>query len=327
MGELVLYVFYFTEEAVSAWTDLLCCEIIPFLLSPKASAGIITKNGISMRHHPPRRFRTSNPNSPSPNPTPRTVPNPPTPQQDLKSRITIGLPTQCFFDVILVPLPTAIYHVTIATILLTILYRRLTGLTARAARLQKRRSRVSRVLLGPADANAVKSRPWVRNSVIAVYYVLVAGVLAAESVEVVRFVQAGMGVGLVPVVYGGCLTAVGLRATKGGGRKGEGRDRVPGWQSASQVFWLVSAVVTLIKAIAVGRMVDFPGGRFARAGERYPAMEQLVVQVVLFVAYFLLLVVETVVQFLKPGYESALARLREVDTAEGGIEMMAGIKT
>lgn len=229
------------------------------------------------------------------------------------------------------PLPTVLYLLTVALIVLIVAYRRVTGLTARAARLQKRRSRVSRVLLGPADADAVKSRPWVRNSIVAGYYVLIAGVVAAESVEVVRFVQSGMGLGLVPVVYGGCVTAVVLRATKGGGllrRRGAGRkERVPGWQSASQLFWLVSSVVTLIKAIAVGRMLGFPGGRFAREGEAYPAMEQLVVQVALFVAYFLLLITETVVQFLKPGYESELARLRDLDTPmDGGIEMMTGVK-
>lgn len=73
--------------------------------------------------------------------------------------------------------------------------------------------------------------------------------------------------------------------------------------------WLVSAVVTLIKAIAVGRLVGVSRERFARE----PAMQQLIVQVVLFVVYLLLLVIETAVQFLKPRSESVLAKLRKVD--------------
>lgn len=204
-----------------------------------------------------------------------------------------------------------------------VVYRRVTGLTARAARLNKRRSRVSRILLGPADANAVKNRPWIRNSIVGAYYAFIALVVGLESVEVARFVQSDMGVGLVPFVYGGCAIAIALRATKGF------KNKVPGWQTASQLFWLVSAVVTIIKAVAVGRMLTFPDGRFARNDSAYPAMEQLTVQLALFIAYLFLLTTESVVQFLKPGYESTLAKLREIDTlgeASGGIEMMAGAK-
>lgn len=204
-----------------------------------------------------------------------------------------------------------------------VLYRRVTGLTARARRLQKRRSRVSRILLGPADANAVKSRPWIRNTIIGVYYFLIAVVLALESVEIARFVQSDMGIGLTPFVYGGCIIATVLRATKGF------KNKVPGWQTASQVFWLVSAVVTLIKAVAVGRMLNFPGAKFARDGSIYPASEQLAVQAVLTIAYLCLLVTEVVVQFSKPGYDSTMAKLRDINTrgeASGGIEMLSGTK-
>ncbi|KAJ4394466.1 hypothetical protein N0V93_003684 [Gnomoniopsis smithogilvyi] len=242
---------------------------------------------------------------------------------ELKSRITIGLPTQCFFDVVFVPLPTWIYIFNLIVIMSVVLYRRVTGLTARAARLHKRRSRVSRVLLGPADANAIKSKPLVRNTIIGVYYLLIALVLGLESVELARFVQSSMGIGLIPFVYGGCVIAITLRATKGF------KNKVPGWQTASQLFWLVSAVVTLIKAVAVGRMFSFPDGRFARENSVYPAKQQLAVQLVLFIAYLSLLITESVVQFLKPGYESTLAKLREINTlgeASGGIEMMTGSK-
>lgn len=204
-----------------------------------------------------------------------------------------------------------------------VLYRRVTGLTARARRLQKRRSRVSRILLGPADANAVKSRPWIRNTIIGVYYFLIAVVLGLESVEIARFVQSDMGIGLTPFVYGGCIITIVLRSTKGF------KNKVPGWQTASQMFWLVSAVVTLIKAVAVGRMLNFPGAKFARDGSIYPASEQLAVQAVLTIAYLCLLVTEVVVQFSKPGYDSTMARLRDINTrgeASGGIEMLSGTK-
>lgn len=164
-----------------------------------------------MRHHPSRRLCASTPpliryelnatwilTLSFPRPT-----NPASPS---------ALPIQYFFDVVLVPLLAITY-------LLTILYHRVAGLTARAARLQQRRSRVSRVPLGPADANAVKSRPWIRNSIVAGYYVLIAGMLATESGGVVRFVQSRIGIGLVPFVYGRCVAVVSLRATKGGGKR------------------------------------------------------------------------------------------------------------
>lgn len=181
----------------------------------------------------------------------------------------------------------------------------------------KRRSRMSRVILGPADADAVKNKPWVRNSIVGLYYVLIALVTALESVEIARFVQSGQGIGLTPFVYGGCAIAVALRATKGF------KNSVPGWQSASQLFWLVSAVVTVIKVVAVGRLLVFPNGRFARENTAYSTQMQLAIQVVLFIVYMLLLSVETLVQFFRPGYQSTLTRLQDVQTPEGhnGIEM------
>lgn len=244
--------------------------------------------------------------------------------QEYKSRISIGLPTQCFFDVILVPLPTWIYILTLITIMNVVLYRRITGLTARAARLTKRRSRVSRILLGPADANAVKNRPWIRSTIIGAYYVVIFVVLGLESVEVARFIQAGLGIGLTPFVYGGCAIAIILRATKGV------RNKVPAWQTASQLFWLVSAIVTVIKAVAIGRMLSFPNERFAREDSVYPTTQQLAVQVMIFIAYMTLLIIESAVQFLKPGYYSTLAKLRDMKAPgedHGGIEMLAGAKS
>lgn len=223
------------------------------------------------------------------------------------------------FDVVLVPLPTWIYIFTVGTIA-TVAFA--TKYNEKVILANKRRSRASRILLGPADADAIKNKPWVRNSIVGLYYAFIAAVVALQSVEVARFVQSGQGVGLTPFVYGGCAMAVALRATKGL------KNNVPGWQSASQLFWLVSAVVTIIKAVAVGRMLVFPDGRFAREGTAYPTEMQLAIQVVLFILYLMLLSVETVVQFFRPGYQSTLRKLQEIQMADGqnGIEMMTGVK-
>lgn len=235
--------------------------------------------------------------------------------QDLKSRISIGFPTQCVFDVVLVPLPTWIYLITVLTIT-TVAF--LTKYNDKAVQARKQRSRVSRVMLGPADADNIKDKPWLRNTIVAMYSVIIAAVVALQAFEVARLFQADLGIGLTPFVFGGCAMAAVLRATKGFS------NNVPGWQSASQLFWLVSAIVTIIKAVAVGRMLAFPGDRFTRRDSPYPTAEQLVVQVVLFVLYLMLLSVETIVQFFSPGYQSTLTKLKDFPTPEGtsGIEMM-----
>lgn len=213
------------------------------------------------------------------------------------------------------PLPAWFYLITTTTIAAIAIS---TKYNEKVIKANKRRSRASRVFLGPADADAIKDRPWVRNSIVGVYYALIAGVIGLESVEVVRLFQSDQGIGLSPFVYGGCLLAVALRATKGF------KNQVPGWQSVSQLFWLGSAVVTIIKVVAVGRMLVFPNGRFAREDTAYPTEQQLIVQVVLFVLYLGLLTLETIVQFVKPGYTPAMKKLKELQDGQNGIEMMAG---
>lgn len=90
----------------------------------------------------------------------------------------------------------------------------------------------------------------------------------------------------------------------------------------------MSAVVTLMKPIAVGRMLFFSDGRFARVTSVYRMVQQLAVQVGLFVAYMMLLTIETAVHLLKPGYETA-SSTTDVDTpgdSGGVIEIMGRTK-
>lgn len=217
----------------------------------------------------------------------------------------------------LVPLPAWVYLLTVGTVALVTLVNK-PGRAAADDKTDRRRSRMSQVILGPADAGAIKHRPRVRNGVVGVYYVLVALAAALQSVETARLAQSGQGAGLAPFVLGGCAAAGVLRATKGFG------NGVPGWQSASQLFWLLGGLVAVLKVVAVGRLLVFPNGRFARRDTAYPTQTQLAIQVALFVVYMLLLGVETVVQFFRPGYRSTLTKLKEVQVSERqqGIELM-----
>ncbi|ORY61303.1 uncharacterized protein BCR38DRAFT_439825 [Pseudomassariella vexata] len=168
------------------------------------------------------------------------------------SKITSPLPTQCFFDVVLAPLPTWIY---LCSILLF---------------LSPGWSRIPR----PASTSS-SPRPWVRRVLASVYYFLISVIVLMESVEIARLIIADLGIGTLPFVYVGCLLAVLLQATDGGWR------RLRGWWAASIMFWTAGAVVTALKFVALTKFT----GILAREETLYPVEHQFTDLVVLMIFY------------------------------------------
>lgn len=136
-----------------------------------------------------------------------------------------------------------------------------------------------------------------------VYYFFVFVILLMESVEVARFVQAGLGVGLTPFVFGGCVVAVILPATDVSLARMLGIS-TGWWQEATALFWVLSGIITALKVTAVGRMAVLRGGKFAREDSAYPAVHQWTDLLILVIFYFLLVVALVVMQYFKPGYET-----------------------
>ncbi|KAK8084627.1 hypothetical protein PG997_005898 [Apiospora hydei] len=204
------------------------------------------------------------------------------------SNLTPHLPTQCFFDSVLAPMPTFLFLVSLPTMVIVSWWRR-----------RRRGGRINNYLYprsspypfpltnggnsdsgggsgsGSRNANTLRRYPTTttdRQSVATLlkrllpslgYYGAVAVILLMQSVEIVQLERASLGIGLLPVVYAGPAGAALLRLTEGQWRRGahhRGGRRLtssllsealsPFWV-ASLFLWTGSAAVTATKTIAL----------------------------------------------------------------------------
>ncbi|KAI1846032.1 hypothetical protein JX265_000956 [Neoarthrinium moseri] len=184
------------------------------------------------------------------------------------STITSPLPTQCFFDTVVVPLPTWLYLLSIPA---------LWALTPRRSRDSRRR---------PPRASWASTwrAQWKRLALFAAYYFVVGVLALMQSVEVVSLAKARLGVGLLPFAYAGLLAAAALQATDGAFR------RVRGYWAASSAFWVAGAAVTGLKiAGVVGLGLTGP---LAREDGPYGTRHQFTDLVILGAFYVLAIVAE-----------------------------------
>ncbi|KAH6647618.1 hypothetical protein BKA67DRAFT_539468 [Truncatella angustata] len=183
------------------------------------------------------------------------------------SQLSSPLPTQCFFDTVLVPVPTWLYLISLPILFL---------LTPKRSRSPKR--------LPHASLSSAWRAKWKRILLVAAYYFVIAVLILMETVEVVQLAKAGLGVGLIPFAYAGFLAAIVLQATDGGFR------RIRGYWAASTAFWVAGAAITALKIVGVlGLGLE---GRFAREGTPYATVHQFTDLVILGAFYVLAIVGE-----------------------------------
>ncbi|KAL8392333.1 hypothetical protein RB595_002503 [Gaeumannomyces hyphopodioides] len=166
------------------------------------------------------------------------------------STISNPLPSQCFFDTYLVPLPAWAFMATILVLALAL----------------------------PASEHRGRPRPgvqrrWVRTAALSVYYFLVSGAMAVQLVEVARLMQAQLGVSMIPFsVVGAMLAAASVAA---GARLPTRRGAAA---AAAAAFWAAGAVVAGAKFAALRRLIgdeDGSTGPLARQGTTYPVADQM----------------------------------------------------
>ncbi|KAI3393037.1 hypothetical protein diail_4813 [Diaporthe ilicicola] len=183
-----------------------------------------------------------------------------------------GLPSQCFFDTILVPLPTWVFILALPVV----------GLI-------RTRVPATQVLHGTVH------RAWVRRATLGLYYFCVFAIVLMESIEIGRLAAADMGVGLLPFVYVACALAVVTCAADAQIAAVLGWER-GWWQEPTALFCVMSGIISTIKTIAVEAL---DGAR--RLNTPYPVSDQFTDLVVLSVLYFvLLLVVVAMKYFVRP---------------------------
>ncbi|KAK6078290.1 hypothetical protein SCUP234_06288 [Seiridium cupressi] len=178
------------------------------------------------------------------------------------SNLTNPLPTQCFFDTVLVPMPTWLYLLALPVLFF---------LTPKRNRGTKRAPRSS--------LSSTWRAKWKRILLVAAYYFVILVLVLMESVEIASLVRAELGVGLLPVAYAGYMAAMVLQATDGGFR------RIRGYWAASTAFWVAGAAITGLKIASVAGLGL--SGRFARKGSQYATVHQFTDLVILCAFYVL----------------------------------------
>lgn len=180
-----------------------------------------------------------------------------------------GLPSQCFFDTVLVPLPTWVFILALPAV----------GLI---------RTRVPSTQVLHANVR----RAWIRSGTLGLYYFCVFAIVLMESIEVGRLAKADMGVGLLPFVYVACVLAVVTCCTDARVAAALGWER-GWWHEAVALFCAMSGIISTVKTIAV-EALDGAG----RLNTAYPVSDQYTDLVVLSVLYFVLLLVVVVMKYL-----------------------------
>ncbi|KKY30299.1 hypothetical protein UCDDA912_g09775 [Diaporthe ampelina] len=183
-----------------------------------------------------------------------------------------NLPSQCFFDTILVPLPTWVFILALPAV----------GLV---------RTRVPSTQVLHANV----SRGWIRSGTLGLYYFCILAIVLMESIEVGRLAKADMGVGLLPFVYVACVLAVVMCAADARVAGALGWER-GWWHEAMALFCAMSGIISTVKTIAVEALDGA-----ARLNTAYPVSDQYTDLVVLSVLYFVLLLVVVVMKyFVRP---------------------------
>ncbi|KAI0175215.1 hypothetical protein BJ166DRAFT_166188 [Pestalotiopsis sp. NC0098] len=195
------------------------------------------------------------------------------------SQLADPLPTQCFFDTILVPTPTWLYLLALPVLFF---------LTP------KQRSRTSSTA-GKWWASLLSKSTWRARwgqmLLFAAYYFVVAVLALMQSVEVIGLARIKLGVGLLPFAYVGFAAAIALQATDGLFR------RIRGYWAATTAFWVAGAAITALKITGVlGLGLK---GSLAREDTTYATVHQFTDLVILAAFYVLAVVVEIAVMAVR----------------------------
>ncbi|KAG9246917.1 hypothetical protein BJ878DRAFT_244682 [Calycina marina] len=185
-----------------------------------------------------------------------------------KSILSSPLPTSCFTDTVLIPLP-----VWIALLMLPVLL------------ILSLRHRKQNYNPSTAHLRAKKSHNCLFTTVSVVYYLLIVANMLMEVLEIVRLELIQYGISLIPFTFVGLLLAGALHWTEGSG------GRVRGWQAVNGVLWVGGIVMNVIKVVALVKE-----GINGRRDSKYPIVDQVTDVAVVAGVYAVLAILEVVLQ-------------------------------
>ncbi|EFQ30333.1 hypothetical protein CGRA01v4_00239 [Colletotrichum graminicola] len=185
------------------------------------------------------------------------------------------LPSMCFFDTILVPLPAWIRLVVTFALF----------------------HFVVRVLIVEKIKRYAVKKEWQRHAQLSFYYFSILVVFLMEILEMARLVGLRFAIGLIPFVFAGCGVSAAMQATRGA------KGRIRNWQPANVIFWIMSVAITILKILTIQRS-SMRSPEFRRMGSDYPTTHQVQDLAIIAGFYFLLLVNEIALMFQKTWEET-----------------------
>ncbi|KAH8684478.1 hypothetical protein BGZ60DRAFT_466906 [Tricladium varicosporioides] len=194
------------------------------------------------------------------------------------STLSSPLPTSCFIDTIIIPLP-----VWIALFLLPILL-------ALSHHHRKQNFNPS-----TAHLRASTRKNWAFSIVSSLYYGLIIANILMEVLEIVRLELIHFGIGLIPFGFVGLILGFALHFTEGF------YGRIRGWQAINAVLWLGSLVVNAVKVAGLSQE-----GINVRKGTKYPNSDQVTDVAVIAGIYAVVAILECIL-----GFWRALRRVRD----------------
>ncbi|CAL3969523.1 hypothetical protein PZA11_005951 [Diplocarpon coronariae] len=218
------------------------------------------------------------------------------------SRISSPLPTSCFTDTILIPLPTWL-GILLLALLLSIFSSK--HHHHHPHHPQSSPSTSTFKSISTPSVHAGKSWLFILTSTL--YYILILANILMVTLEIARLSRLPSGIGLLPFSYVGLL--LGTLLFWSGGAQGRLRD----WQAVNMVLWIGGVAVSAVK---VAGLTTQKGGR--REGSRYPLEDQVVDVAVIMGVYVGIAVLEVVLGFWRGRREMGEGKAESENLEVGG---------
>lgn len=210
------------------------------------------------------------------------------------STLSSPLPTTCFTDTILLPLP-----VWLALALLPLLY-----LVGRSY--NKTHFNPSTIALRVPPSK----RRLCLNFTSATYYILIVANILMQTLEIVRLELLDFGIGLLPFVFVGLLLGGSLHYTGGISR------RIIFWEVINAVVWVGGIVMCIIQVVGLTNE-----GINGRKGSKYPVSDQVIDVAVMAGVYAVIGILEVVLGMWRRTRERAVKAELAVEERKEFVEL------
>ncbi|KAH8601163.1 hypothetical protein B0O99DRAFT_502107 [Bisporella sp. PMI_857] len=182
------------------------------------------------------------------------------------SKLSSPIPTTCFIDAIVIPLPIYVALLLLPLLFLLSLHHRKQNYNPSTTHLRQK-----------------KSRNCLFTTTSVIYYGLIIANILMEVLEIVRLSLLKYSIALLPFVFVGLLLGGYLHWGQGAG------GRIRGWQAINGILWVGGIVVNSVKVVGLTN-----AGIHGRKGTKYPVVDQVTDIAVMAGVYAVIAILELV---------------------------------